>query len=156
MKDDDAVVQVSTDKGAVCMTADQLDAYCENKQCQSYEWRFGVVANISHSHLDENGELRYGTKAFTPGTKVYLGGKDWDSTNFSIGVIGQNRFGRFVVESIPVGLLERVRAQRIYKPTVLKIMDYLAAMDGWEWWKRTAADRKETERFVKEWNNKTN
>lgn len=143
IRDEDAVVRVETDKGAVCRAADQSD--------KQVEWRFGVVANITHSHLDEGGELCYGTKAFTPGTKVYLGGKYWDRANPQIGVIGMNRFGRIVVESVPVDLIEKVRTQRIYKPTVLKIMSYLEAMDGWEWWKRTAADRKDTEQFVKEW-----
>lgn len=117
-------------------------------------WRFGVVANITRSHLDENGELRYGTKAFTSGTKVYLGGKNWDKENPEIGVIGRNRFGRIVVEGVPISLLENVRTQRIYKPQVLKIMEYLEELDGWAWWKRTVADRKDTELFVKEWRNK--
>lgn len=117
-------------------------------------WRFGVVANITRSHLDEDGEIRYGTKAFTSGTKVYLGGKNWDQENSEIGVIGRNRFGRTVMEDVPVNLLENVRTQRIYKPQVLQIMEYLEWIDGWEWWKRTVADRKDTELFVKEWRKK--
>lgn len=143
IRDEDAVVRVETDKGSVCMAGGKSD--------KQVEWRFGVVANITHSHLDDSGELRYGTKAFTPGTKVYLGGKFWDRTNPQIGVIGMNRFGRIVVESVPVDLIEKVRTQRIYKPNVLAIMSYLEAMDGLEWWKRIVADRKDTERFVKEW-----
>lgn len=143
IRDEDAVVRVETEKGAVCMTADRLD--------KQREWRFGVVGNIVHSHKDENGELRYGTKAFKPGTKVYLGGKYWDDTNPNIGVIGLNRFGRTVEESVPVELVENVRTQRIYNPKVIAIMDHLEVMDGWEWWKRTAADRKDTERFVSVW-----
>lgn len=117
-------------------------------------WRFGVVANITRSHLDENGEIRYGTKAFTSGTKVYLSGKTWDKEDPEIGVIGRNRFGRTVVEAVPVSLLDNVRTQRIYKPQVLKIMEYLEAIDGWAWWQRTVTDRKETELFVKEWRKK--
>lgn len=143
IRNEDVIVRIVTEKGSVCMTADKLD--------KQTEWRFGVVANITYSHIDENGEIRYGTKAFKPGTKVYLGGKYWDSTNPNIGVIGLNRFGRTVVESVPVELVENVRTQRIYNSKVIKIMDHLEVMDGWEWWKRTAADRRETEQFVKEW-----
>jgi len=47
--------------------------------------------------------------------------------------------------------VENVRTQRIYNPKVITIMEHLEAMDGWEWWKRTAADRKDTEQFVSEW-----
>ena len=115
------------------------------------DWRFGVVGNIKESHLDENGELRYGTKAFTPGTKVFLGGKDWDSSREVIGVVGQNRFGRMITEAVPVELIENVRTQIIRHPRVLDIIDYEESMEGWIWWQRTAADKKETQQFVKDW-----
>lgn len=35
-------------------------------------WRFGVVGNIVRQHLDDKGIIRYGTKAFCGGTKVYI------------------------------------------------------------------------------------
>ena len=31
------------------------------------EWKFGVVGNIISEHTDENGNVYYGSKAFTPG-----------------------------------------------------------------------------------------
>ena len=37
---------------------------------QEVEWRFGVVGNIVSEHTDENGNVYYGSKAFTPGTKI--------------------------------------------------------------------------------------
>ena len=83
-----------------------------------------------------------------------MSGKTWDKEDPEIGVIGRNRFGRTVVEAVPVNLLENVRTQRIYRPQVLKIMEYVEELDGWEWWKRTVADRKEAELFVKEWRKK--
>ena len=118
---------------------------------QLKEWRFGVVGNITKSHLDEDGQLRYGTKAFTPGTKVFLGGKYWDSSRDVIGVIGQNRFGRMITEAVPVELIENVRTQIIRHPQVLDIIDYEESMEGWDWWQRTAADKKETQQFVNDW-----
>ena len=69
-------------------------------------------------------------------------------------MIGRNRFGRVVLESVPINLIENIRTQRIYKPHVLEIIDYLRVMEGWEWWERTAADRKDAENFVKEVNSK--
>ncbi len=115
------------------------------------EWRFGVVANIKEYHIGEDGKQYRGTKPFTVGTKVYLGGKNWNYKRDSIGVIGQNRFGRIVLEWISIDCLENVRTQRIYKPHVLEIISYEECIEGWEWWKKTASDRKETEQFVKNW-----
>lgn len=114
------------------------------------KWRFGVVGNIISEHTDDSGNVYYGTKAFTSGTKVYIDGKHWDHTRTDICVIGRNRFGRMVLESIPIHLIENIRTQRIYKPHVLEMIDHLRVMEGWEWWGRTAADRKESEKFVKE------
>lgn len=65
-------------------------------------WRFGVSGNIVNSHTDQEGVLRYGTKAFAGGTKVYLNGKLWRADRNEMKVIGRNRFGRFVVEHIPI------------------------------------------------------
>ena len=115
------------------------------------EWRFGVVGNIVKTHTDENGNVFSGTKAFTGGTKVYIDGKHWefDRLGTSVSVIGLNRFGKYEVTNVPMELIENVRCQRIYKPTVLSIMNSLEATDGWDWWKNKAEDRKETEAFVK-------
>jgi len=118
---------------------------------KSNNWRFGVVGNIVKQHLDNEGIIRYGTKAFTGGTKVYIDGKGWSPDRDTVSVIGLNRFGRYAIESVPVSLIENVRTQRIYKPTVLEIIDYEEVMEGWTWWKRTSADRKAAEAFVDFW-----
>ena len=118
---------------------------------ENQSWRFGVVANITEFHTDKDGNVYRGAKPFTAGTKVYLAGKWWDSTREEISVIGRNRFGRIVLEHIPVECLVNIRTQRIYKPVVLEIINYLEVMDGWVWWARTSNDRKETKKFVDEW-----
>ena len=113
------------------------------------KWRFCVSGNIVKTHPDEEGIIRYGTKAFSGGTKVYLGGKAWEKTRDNIGVIGKNRFGRYAVEFIPVMYIENIRFQRVHKPSIIEIMDYEECIEGWPWWGRTAADRKDAEAFVK-------
>ena len=126
----------------------------ENKaknESKNNNWRFGVIGNIVKQHLDSEGVVRYGTKAFTGGTKVYIDGKGWSPDRDTVSVIGLNRFGRYAIESVPVALIENVRTQRIYKPTVLEIMDCEEVMEGWTWWKRTSADRKEAKAFVDLW-----
>ena len=115
-------------------------------------WRFCAVGNIIAQHTDETGKVLYGTKAFSGGTKVYIADKTWGLNVGRITVMGLNRFGRYTTESVPVGLVENVRAQRIFKPKVLEIMHYLEVMDGWSWRGRTAEDRKAVKAFVENWN----
>lgn len=73
--------------------------------------------------------------------QVSIDGKCWSPDREQVEVIDRNRFGRYAIESVPVSLIEKVRTQRIYKPTVLEIMNYEEAVEGWTWWKRTSADR---------------
>ena len=117
-------------------------------------WRFGVSGNIVGKHTDADGNVYYGTKAFTPGTKVYLDGKHWSNDKDDISVIGHNRFGKMVIESVNINLIENIRAQRIFNPQILDILSHLEAMDGWTWWGRNSCDRKEVKQFVKDWNNR--
>lgn len=118
---------------------------------QNSTWRFGVVANITEYHIGEDGKQHRGTKPFTSGTKVYLGGKNWNKNLKRIGVIGRNRFGRITLEWISIDCLENVRTQRIYKPRVLEYISYEESIEGWMWWNQGASERKETEEFVKNW-----
>lgn len=113
-------------------------------------WRFGVVGNIISSHDDECGKTLYGTKVFLPGTKVYIDGNNWYIGRNEVSVIGLNRFGRYVLDRVKIELIENIRTQKIYKPHVLKIIDYLSVMDGIEWWGRTVVDKKAAERFVEQ------
>lgn len=117
------------------------------------DWRFGVVGNIVSEHIDKNGNVFYGTKPFTPGTKVYLDGRRCSYEKDEVYVIGKNRFRRMVLERIPVSCIENIRAQRIFDPHVIKIMNHLDMMDNWQWWGRTSADRRETKKFVEDWKN---
>ena len=61
---------------------------------QSANWKYCVVGNITKSHTDGNGIVRYGTSAFTGGTKVYLCGKYWDPSTKTIVAIGITRGSR--------------------------------------------------------------
>lgn len=164
-----AEIDLCTDRYTVRLIGDDIEYYrlkIETNEIQSEtdqqedatdgtksnNWRFGVVGNIVKQHIDKEGIVRYGTKAFTSGTKVYIDGTTWTPVRDSVSVIARNRFGKYTIESVPVSLVENVRTQRIYKPKVLEIMDYEEVMEGWAWWKRTAADRKAAKAFVDSWN----
>lgn len=116
-------------------------------------WRFCAVGNIKAKHTCENGKVLYGSKAFSGGTKVYIDDKTLGVNSECVSVIGLNRFGRYTTESVSVNLIENVRAQRIYKPVALRIMDYLEVLDGWRWRGRTAEDRKAVKAFAEMWSN---
>ena len=114
------------------------------------KWHYCVVGNIVKTHFDENGVLRYGTSAFSGGTKVYLCGKAWDFSREDIPVIGLSRGRKFQVHDVPVNLIENVRCRRAFNPAVLEIMDDFEFSDYW--WKDTEADRENAEAFVANWN----
>lgn len=115
------------------------------------KWKYCVVGNITKSHIDEDGTVRYGTPAFTGGTRVYLCGKYWDPSQKTITVIGITRGSRkfHVIDTNPV-YIENVRYSKTYQPIVLDFMN------NWEmytlWWGNTAKDKAETEAFVRNWN----
>lgn len=128
---------------------------CKKKRREQDEtnrdWRYSVVGNITKTHTDEQGILRYGSSAFRGGTKVYLCGKYWDKEHRTIGAIGMNKYGCYAFSDVAPKLIENVRCQRTYKPSVI------ALMDNWEfsewWWGKSAEDKAETQRFVDNWNN---
>ena len=100
---------------------------------EKLKWIFGAAGNIVKTHTDEAGIVYYGSKAFKGGTKVYLYGRYWEQDWNEISVIGQNRFGRWVYESVPTELIENVREQRIYNPKVLDIISHIRWLDGVDW-----------------------
>ncbi len=113
------------------------------------EWKYCVVGNITKSHIDKNGVVRYGTPAFTGGTKVYLCGKYWDSSRETITVIGMTRGKKYhVIDTVPTHI-ENVRCSKAYHPAVLNLMN------NWEmydlWWGNSAEDKKEAVEFTHKW-----
>ena len=116
------------------------------------EWRYGVAGNITETHLDDQGILRYGSKAFSGGAKVYLCGKNWTKEQSVIGVIGLNRHKRVVFEDVPTELIENVRCTRVYKPSALRLMNDWEFADSW--WDDSAVAKEDTKRFVELWNEK--
>lgn len=115
-------------------------------------WRFCVVGNIVKTHYDEEGIIRYGTKAFPGGTKVYINGKYHSESSKRIEVIGLNRFKRYECEYIPIDLIENCRVQTVFRKNIVGIMDWQEDLDGCPWWGRTADDRRDAKAFA-EWMN---
>lgn len=70
----------------------------------------------------------------------------------TIGVIGLSRSKRFIFTDVATELIENVRCTKVYKPSVLELMDYFEFSDYW--WDNSVAAMKETKRFAEEWNKK--
>jgi hypothetical protein len=115
-------------------------------------WRYCVVGNIKKSRVDENGMLRYGTAAFTGGTKVYLCGRLWNRSMDQIDALGLNRFKVQQVVETDISHIENVRFQKVFKPSILKTMGYFEFEDCW--WGNTKEDKADAEEFVAWWNSR--
>ena len=113
-------------------------------------WTYCVVGNIKKTHYDTDGTLRYGTAAFTGGTKVYISGRIWDRTRDHINALGLTRGNRR--EGIWTdGLqIEKLSCQKVFQPTVLGVMDHFEYRDGW--WGKSKREKEDAENFVKWWN----
>ena len=119
----------------------------------SQKWVFGIAANVIGAHMGNDGNVYYGTKALTPGTKVYINGKinaDAELTlQDEVAVIGQNRFKHYTYEWVAIRLLENFRVTRIYTPKVMDKMWQDESMEGSAWYSNHFADHKACRRFVK-------
>ncbi len=90
---------------------------------QPYVWC--VVGNVvSGYHLEgSEGELRLGTKNFSPGTKVYCMRPVWGDGGERIIVLGRHRGGPKLVEMVVARKwLTNFRAKQIFHPYVIEVM----------------------------------
>ncbi len=109
-----------------------------------------VAGNIKKTHYDADGTLRYGTSAYTGGTKVYLYGKMWDFAYDSILVFGLSRRKQWEFHTVPVELIENVRFTKTFKPSVIRLMNDFEFYDCW--WHNSHEDKLEAEKFAESWN----
>ena len=116
------------------------------------DWRFGVVGNIIHEHQLDDGRIVHGTKEFVGGAKVYIDGKNWyNYPRTEIVVIGLGRYKKYEIAQIDPALIENVRFQLIRKKYVLEMLECIASLDGWDWYGRTADDKRAAKLFVENW-----
>lgn len=117
---------------------------------EKQNWTYCVVGNIKKAHYDEDGTLRYGTAAFTGGTKVYLSGRIWDKSRDHIDALGITRGKKLQVIRTDISQIENVRLQKVFQPTILGFMDDFEYRNGW--WGKSKHERADAEAFVKWWN----
>ncbi|MDE7289900.1 MAG: hypothetical protein K2N71_10430 [Oscillospiraceae bacterium] len=118
--------------------------------CAEQEWRWCLVGNIVGAHeFGEAHEIKYGTKHFSSGTKVFVnlvyGGRGHER----IMVIGVPRHSRNYIEVvIPSKYVENFRIQKVFKPAVLKRMEN----SDYEWWGKTDTDHDRIVGFIEQVN----
>ena len=108
---------------------------------QGHSWCWCLVGNIVQEHgYGEEHEIKYGTKQFSRGTKVFLAPAQWGDGYKNIVAIGLPRYGNKYIEVITrSSYIENYRMKKVYKPAILKLM----CSSQYRWWGDTEKDRKE-------------
>ncbi len=104
--------------------------------------KYCVVGNIVREHIDGDGVIRYGTKAFPGGRKVYLSRRLWgDAVPPEVLVMGLNRYkSRYTLERVPLDLIGNIRLSKTFKPRILELMAYDPEYPEM-WWGHREEDR---------------
>lgn len=123
------------------MEEGQQDVVATLLNDENKEWRWALVGNIVESHLfGEEKDVRYGTKQFAPGTKVYCSPHQWGDGWERIRVIGKPRHQRnLIMVVMPSKLIDNFRIQKVYSPTILQMIDDC----GCSWWSSDEEGRQE-------------
>ena len=109
-----------------------IDDEYRNNEIEYSNWRYCLVGNIVDRRLyGENHEIRYGTKNFSPGTKVYVSYPHWgDGGEYRV-VIGLPKNRKKLIECIiRREFICNWRLKKIYPSSVLDKMDN----SEYSWW----------------------
>ena len=124
---------------------------------EKVEWRWCLVGNIVDKRIyGEDHEIRYGTKHFSPGTKVYVAPHQWGDGGENRVVLGNPRNKKGYIECvIRRDYLCNLRIKKVYSPLLLKRMS--ESKYDW-WWDFDEKDQEWTKKMADEINemNKSN
>ena len=96
-----------------------------NNEIEYADWRYCLVGNIVDRRVyGEDHEIKYGTKNFSPGTKVYVSYTQWGDGGEQKVVIGLPRNGKKLIECIiRREYICNFRLKKIYPSAVLDKID---------------------------------
>ena len=108
------------------------------------DWIWCLVGNIVEKHeVGEEHEVKYGTKHFSRGTKVYCFPPLWGDGYERIKVIGKPRKRKHLITIITrANCIENWRIKKVFNPFVLREM----ARNGG--WKNTDRDKADIEKMI--------
>lgn len=123
--------------------AESYEKYIE----YGHSWCWCLVGNIVKEHeFGEKHEIKYGTKHFSHGTKVFLAPAQWGDGYENIVVIGLPRHGNKYIEIVTRSeYIENYRIKKVYNPAILKLM----CLSRYCWWGDTENDRKKIIDYIK-------
>lgn len=123
--------------------AESYEAYTQH----GHSWCWGLIGNIVQKHeYGEEREIKYGTKQFSRGTKVFLAPAQWGDGYENVVVIGLPRVGNRYIEIITHSeYIENFRMQKVYKPAVLRRM----CSSRYLWWGDTEDDKEKITELLK-------
>lgn len=112
--------------------------------------RWCLVGNIVTCHeYGEDQQIKYGTKQFSGGTKVYIAPAQWGDGYEKVVVIGISRKVRHYIEVIiNRRYIENYRLERVYKPSILQRM----LESTYRWWDDTEQGRDNIIETAEFWN----
>ncbi len=112
-----------------------------------HSWCWCLVGNIVQNHeFGEEHEIKYGTKQFSRGTKIFLAPAQWGDGYEKIVVIGLSRYKKKYIEVVTRSkYVENLRIQKVYKPAILTRM----CSSGYRWWGDTESDKNEILGYLK-------
>ena len=133
------------------MKENEVTGFSETQAGVEQEWCWCLVGNIVNAHeFGENHEMKYGTKHFSSGTKVFINLIYGGMGHEQVLVIGIPRHRHNYIEVvIPRKYVENLRIQKVFKKNVLERMK----KSDWKWWGKTDDDRENILKAL-EWLNK--
>ncbi|MBQ6756042.1 MAG: hypothetical protein IJP43_03740 [Oscillospiraceae bacterium] len=99
--------------------------------------KYCVVGNIVKEHTDKDGIVRYGSRAFPGGRKVYITRCLWHG---EVEVLGMNRYKTYVYDLVPLELIENIRFKRTMSPIMVERMKNTDEFPD-TWWGYKEEDR---------------
>ncbi len=122
----------------------------QEETANEQEWQWCLVGNIVEKHeFGEDHAIKYGTKHFRPGAKVFINLVYGGMGHENILVIGVPRHMKQYIEVvIRRKYVCNFRVQKVYKPAVLKMMKD----SEWDWWGNDEETRESLEKSA-EWLN---
>ncbi len=129
-----------------CYYDDYTLGFDKEKFDKENEWCYCVIGNIIPEHFDESDTLRYGTKAFPGGRKVYLSKSFWPEKG-TITVMGLNRYkSKYTTEHISIDLITNIRRSKEYAKRPLEIMGDFEFCNTW--WGNTPGEKSRADEFT--------
>ncbi len=98
------------------------------------EWIYCLVGNIIDEHaFGPDKEIKYGTKHFAPGAKVFCFPYQWDPGNGTLLVIGKARKKYKLIKVVmQVRYIHNFRLKKVYDKEVIREMYYGLGWDNTE------------------------